>query len=1101
MAGLPSGTVTFLFTDIEGSSRLWDEHPGAMGEALVRHDALLREAVEANGGHVVKTTGDGVHAVFETAMNTVAAASAAVRALATEPWPDTGPLRVRMGIHTGAAELRDGDYYGPALNRASRLMAAAHGGQVVLSGRSADEVRNLLPEGLRLRDLGEHRLRGLKRPEHIFQLTISGLDDQFAPLASLEAFPGDLAVPFPSFATAPEQLAGRERELELLERALTSAIEGSKQVVLLAGESGMGKTTLAAELARRAAARGTVVLYGRCDEEAIVPHQPFVEALRPYIAAFPPSVLRERLHGLEGDLVRLFPELLGRVATVPEQLLNDPEAERYRLFEAITTVLTGAAATQPLVLLLDDLHWSDKPTLLLLRHLLRSASDVPLLVVVSYRDREVSKGHPLSDVLADLQRERWVTRVTLDGLSEAESGELLQSVAGQEVAPQLTAALYRETGGNPLFLGELLRHLIETDDAFLEVRGGGEFDLGEHDLPEGVRAVISRRIARLPGGAEELWTLAAVIGAEFDVALVERAAERSVEAVLDTLDVSELAGLVRPVSERAGRYGFAHDLIRQTLYADLGTAQRARLHARIGAAIEAAPGAEHATAALAQHFTQAAPLGEASKAITYTARAAHEALADLAFEDAVRYFERALELLDQYATDDQARRVDLLTDLADARLNTDEASAVEDAWRAIVAAREFASAETFGRAVAVFARANVNERGMDVSLFNEALAALGDGHPALRARLLALEAFQVATYTLQGEGARELAAEALALAREVGDAPTMADALFCLAISLEGTPDAATRVALGQELLALGDTPGWRARTYGLRVLARAQLELGDAEALASTIAELTHVGTDLRWLPARVHAALWRSLRALLEGRFDEFRRLGLEIGEFAHAYRGSTAIHLTQSAFVAREQEAFPMRDALEKMAASGRGSSYVLGMLAVAQLDEGDPASALATLDRTIADLGSFAQRDGGWPAALALLADVATRCDSEVHAQVLYEQLHPFSGHIVVALLGLDCFGAADRYLGMLGTVLGRWDETEHHFVDALALEEKVGGQVLVPRTRYWHARFLRARDRAGDADAARSILDQVVNESERLGLSRLETLAAQELAVL
>ncbi|TML65715.1 MAG: adenylate/guanylate cyclase domain-containing protein [Actinobacteria bacterium] len=328
MAGLPSGTVTFLFTDIEGSSRLWDEHPGAMGEALVRHDALLREAVEANGGHVVKTTGDGVHAVFETAMNTVAAASAAVRALATEPWPDTGPLRVRMGIHTGAAELRDGDYYGPALNRASRLM-----------------------EGLRLRDLGEHRLRGLKRPEHIFQLTISGLDDQFAPLASLEAFPGDLAVPFPSFATAPEQLAGRERELELLERALTSAIEGSKQVVLLAGESGMGKTTLAAELARRAAARGTVVLYGRCDEEAIVPHQPFVEALRPYIAAFPPSVLRERLHGLEGDLVRLFPELLGRVATVPEQLLNDPEAERYRLFEAITIGQANVAAAPALAAL------------------------------------------------------------------------------------------------------------------------------------------------------------------------------------------------------------------------------------------------------------------------------------------------------------------------------------------------------------------------------------------------------------------------------------------------------------------------------------------------------------------------------------------------------------------------------------------------------------------------------------------------------------------------------------------------------------------------------------------------------------------------------
>ena len=203
---MPSGTVTFLFTDIEGSTRLWEEHPDAMRDALARHDELLREAIEAHGGYVVKTTGDGCMAAFGTADAGVVAAVAAQRALGAETWPLPEPLRVRMGLHTGGAALRDGDYFGASLNRAARLMGVAHGGQVVCSHATADLARDALPEGVEFVDLGEHRLRDLTRAEQVFQVCAPGLLGEFAALTSVDAFPGNLPLQVSSFI-------GREREM------------------------------------------------------------------------------------------------------------------------------------------------------------------------------------------------------------------------------------------------------------------------------------------------------------------------------------------------------------------------------------------------------------------------------------------------------------------------------------------------------------------------------------------------------------------------------------------------------------------------------------------------------------------------------------------------------------------------------------------------------------------------------------------------------------------------------------------------------------------------------------------------------------------------
>jgi len=237
MPDLPTGTVTFLFTDLEGSTRLWEEYPEAMKVALARHDAILRDAVVSRGGHVVKTTGDGLLAAFGLAEGALGAAGDAQLALGAEGWGVTGPLRVRMGVHTGAAEFRDGDYFGPALNRAARLMQAAHGGQVLVSLATEELVRDSLGAEVGLVELGEHRLRDLSRPERVFQLTGPDLASQFEPLRTVNSFPGNLPLQLTSFVGRRDQLAEIVAELS------------ATRVVTLTGVGGVGKTRLALQVA------------------------------------------------------------------------------------------------------------------------------------------------------------------------------------------------------------------------------------------------------------------------------------------------------------------------------------------------------------------------------------------------------------------------------------------------------------------------------------------------------------------------------------------------------------------------------------------------------------------------------------------------------------------------------------------------------------------------------------------------------------------------------------------------------------------------------------------------------------------------------------
>jgi class 3 adenylate cyclase len=1097
-----SGTVTLLFTDLVGST----ESLVALGEDRYdsvrdEHEVLVAGTIAAHHGEVVKSTGDGYMGAFRRAGDAVGAAAEIQRLVSSRNEGSEVALGVRIGISAGDVVERAGDYQGVSAVEAARLCAAAAGGQILVS----ETVRSLVGSrgGHDFVALGDLDLKGLPP---LATAAVRWCDDApvFAPAGGVK---GSLpASPTAPFARADDELAGRRVELDRLESAWTRARDGVRQVALVAGEPGIGKTRLAAELLSWVSEDG-VALYGRCDEEGIVPYQPFVEALRPSVAAYSAGTLHQRLHGLEQDLARVFPELLGRLPAQSRSFPSDAESERYRLFEAITAIVTGITATRSVILVLDDLHWADKPTVLLLRHILRSVQGAALLIVVCYREMELAADHPLTDLVADLRREPFVAWIGLDGLSETETRALLAAQAGVEITSSLSAVLHDETGGNPLFLAELLRHLTETERLPLDDADGAQpIDITALDLPDGVRDVVARRLRRLPSPVNDVLSLAAVIGMEFDAALIGRAAQQRTESVLEALDEATDARLVREHPDRTGRYAFSHALIRQTVYKQLRTARRAQLHASIGAALEEAGGPDARAGALAHHFTEALPLGTAAKAIEYTTEAGHEAVADFALEDAVPYFERALHLLKQYAPTDWTQQVELLIDLAEALVNVDDTAGVHAALRAVDEARANGSPEQFGRAVAVFAEPNSavllypNQVG---TLLDEAQQELGEDHPSVRARLVAIEAFKYSTYQLQGRDGRALADRAVQLARDAADAPTLTAALFARAINLESTAQTTERLALGEELVALGRAAGRRAAmatAQGLRVLAGVHLELGDAESLSSTIAELGRKGEELRWVPALVFEAQWRATQALLEGRFEDVRARWNDMRRYARAYRAVADLEAAQSYYLAREQgDLAAVLGPLEQIAAESSESIYVPALVAVAQLDTADETAARRTLDAlTAEDLRRSGTETAG-RAVLALLAEVAAAGEAKSHAALLYKLLDPFAGRLLATVIGLACLGAAERYQGMLSTTLERWDAAETHFERALDLELRIRGHALVPRTRYWQARFLRARAGPGDDRTARAILGGVVEDTRELGMRRLCEQAEQLLA--
>nr|WP_264032820.1 BTAD domain-containing putative transcriptional regulator [Mycolicibacterium alvei] len=659
---VPSVTraVTFLLTDIEGSTAAWEADADAMAVALARHDELVEQVVTSRGGRLIKTRGEG-DATFSVFDRPSAAASAAIElqdAIFHEPWVLAEPMRIRISLHTGEAEQRGGDYFGRAVNRAARLRSQASGGQILCSGATAELVIDSLSDDVVLDDLGMRQLKNLTRPEHIFELRLQ--TDESPPLSGSTPIERP---EIPAVLTGPGPFVGRGPELAELLTAWQSALTGGTRAVLIAGEPGVGKTRLAGEWCRQAYEQGAVVLYGRSDEDLGAPYQPFAEALRTLV----PCVGANRLHGMRGveALLPLVPGLSDVLPDLAAPARGDPDTERYALFDAVVALLGIASVDLPIVLVLDDLHWAAKPTLLLLRHLLRFGEHARVQVIGTYRSTDLDRSHPLAAMLADLHRDGSANRIALGGLDEDDVSTYVAEAGYDD--EELARALASVTGGNPFFLIEALRHVDES---------GGHWD--PSTLPQGVREAVSRRLSRLPAETNKALAAAAVVGSQFPLDLVEHVVGQD---LIDAFEAACQAGIL--IEEPGGRYRFNHAIVRQSLLAELASVRRMRLHQRIAAALENEPGADDELLAdLAHHYFECAWAGNALKAVEYCRRAADQAMARLAYEGAADLYDHALHALDELddeLPDRDEQHVELLVARCEALLAAGDVSSATSA--------------------------------------------------------------------------------------------------------------------------------------------------------------------------------------------------------------------------------------------------------------------------------------------------------------------------------------------------------------------------------------------------------------------------------------
>jgi DNA-binding SARP family transcriptional activator/class 3 adenylate cyclase len=1079
----PNGTHTrvVMFTDVVGSTE-WRSTVGDPAADAVRrdHDDLMTMAVQRHHGSLVKGTGDGFMTVFNSSADAVDCAVAAQHALARYRRRYAVPLHVRIGIAAGDVAAERGDYFGVPVAEAARLAAAAPS-----DGILASQLACLLA--------GSRSSAPLFPPETV---ALDGLPEGRACRVDWQHAAAPSLLPMPDLLVLREiLLAGREAELTQLARAWAKAERGRCQVMMVTGEPGIGKTRLVTEAARRAHHEGGIVLYGRCDEGLGAPFRPMVEALRPVVAHLRGPELAAVASAAGPQLARLLPELeslVDRSAPTP----IDSDVARVLLFDAVAAFVAALGTRAPVLLALDDLQWADEASLLLLRHIVTRSQQVPVMVLATYRDTDVGPDHQLQALVADLRREDGFHRVALAGLDKPAVAALAAAADPDGEADQAAFAddLLGRTSGNPFFILQLIRHFAEESESEIVTST-------EQRVPDSVREVISRRLSRLPARAGTVLRLAAVVGEDFDLPLLE-----SVEGTADELDAVEAAvaaGLVTETTPNSFR--FVHALVRQTLYAELSGPRRVRLHRAIGEGLaqsRSAPAAD-----VARHLRAGAAAGGLDDAIEWTFAAIQEAFTHLAREDVATHAAAALELLDHVGEHQSERRARLLCELSIACTWLGDISAKRThALAAADIARTVGSTPLLIEAALLYTDylAPAAHDPVARQLLQEALQAVGQDQPAQRSQLLCNEALHRAINDGGGlAGGQDVLEEATQLARSSGDDTALAWALTTLSLMLVGTPDVDAQLRAASELEELlnrspqtreaAQHAAYRRRlgpttSIVIRHRGISMLQQGNRAAFDHNHRELRILAdANHDWLLGAI-ATMWDGLVALIEGRLEAAELLLDRVLDTSHADPNLVNSYSAQLLLLRRDQgriaEVLPL---VENLVATSEQLATARAVLALIYTELGRDANTRRVFEGLATDGFAALPRDITWPCTLATLAELCWHLRDRQRATLLEQLCEPYTGQFVILAWGACCLGAMDRYRGMLADVLGETDLADRRFADAAALEDRANAIAPLARTRLaWAASILQL-----DEKRARRLIGRAATTAADLGLHGLQ----------
>jgi DNA-binding CsgD family transcriptional regulator len=897
--------------------------------------------------------------------------------------------------------------------------------------------------------------------------------------------------------------------LGVLRAALEQALARRGRGVMIAGEPGIGKTRTAQEFSEHATRQGASVLWGRCHEQAgAPPYWPWVQIIRSLLQSRAPGAPLGDLGPGAADIADLAPEMRDHLpGSGSGARLKDTAEARFRMFDAIRRLLAGACEHQPLVLVLDDLHWADAPSLRLLEFLAPEIADIALMLVGTYRATELSRQHPLSNTLGGLARAPHIARVNLAGLSVEEAQAFITAACGAMPPAWFIRSLHQQTEGNPLFLREIVR--------FLEQQGilTAEFEAPDAALPrvirvpEGLKEVIGRRLNLLSTACNEVLALASVIGRNFSLELLMRAAAPlAADEVIEALDEALAARIVNEAGDR--RYQFIHNLVRVTLYDELSASVRRRMHRTVGTALEALGGGDRRALLpeLAHHFSAS---GDLDRGIDYAVRAGQSAEALLAFEDAAQFFQMALDALALRPAADEAMRCRLLFRLGDAqRMSGDFRRAQTTLREAAEAALHFDLYEPLAKSALAYEWVSWRVgRAADAPperLLADALRIVPESEIKLRVELTGGLARSL-LYAGSEKEARERLDSAIAIARRLGDPALLASTLEYLFDFPWGPDGTRNLLALASEALEAATRSGNAEVAYMARVRRVAcRLELGDFAAVEEDIVHLGRADAPVGRRDTALGVIGLRAAMALMRGELDAAARLSAEAN--SRMSGADTMERESQMAFLSvqvfalrREQgqlkELGPVLAHFMRTASATSVWGPGLAVLYV-ELDQLDKAR--AEFERLAARDFDDLPRDGRWATCLAYLAEVCAALSDPRRAAMLYRLLLPYSDRALVLGGGFVCSGASGRHLGMLAAAMSNWPASERHFEAALAMNTRIGALLPLAYTRHDYAAMLLARAAPGDRDRAMALLRSSLSSARKMGAHALEERAAARL---